>query len=202
VCVRAHGGRGVGSAPHGGARWCGFRGTRARAVRHATRARGWPYPTLGPTSTTPLCRGSGGGGGGCLWPAPCPGSRPGTTSPRSSRDGRGRPCTGRGGCVTVGGSAAGRSMASRLWIAHPGATPAYPDPCQRKGDLSGSQGDQIWRGAGFFPSGFTNHPATSFEFFAFEGIICLVHLGWLIWPPALEMERVLLTAETAFPAGY
>ena len=61
VCVWAHG---EGSGPRA-SRGCGGRGTPARAVHNATR--GWvePDPVRGPTSITPLGRGSGGGGGYC-----------------------------------------------------------------------------------------------------------------------------------------
>ena len=41
-----------------------------------------------------------------------------------------------------------------------GAPPKYPDPGQQGNDLSESQGDRIWSGAGFFPCGFPNPPTT------------------------------------------
>jgi len=39
------------------------------------------------------------------------------------------------------------------------------------------------------------------ELFALEGFICLAELGRLLWPPALGLERGLLTAGTAVPVG-
>jgi len=50
--------------------------------------------------------------------------------------------------VAVGGSVAGRGVVSQLWTANPGATPKYPDPGQRRNDLSEFHGAWIWSGAG------------------------------------------------------
>jgi len=85
---------------------------------------------------------------------------------------------------------------------HPGATPKYPDPGQRRDDLSGSQGDRIWSGGGVFSQWFSQPPYYLFELFALEGFICLAHLGRLRWPPAFGLERGLLTAGTASPSAF
>jgi len=98
ACVWVHG---KGSGPR--ASWgCGGRGTPARAGLNATPGWGEPDPVRGPTSTTPLGRGSG-GEGGVVVAGTLSGGRAGPPSSWSTRDGRGRRVTQRGGCVAVGG---------------------------------------------------------------------------------------------------
>jgi len=78
-CACGTTGRGRASVRHAGSQKCGGRGTPAQAVRHATRVWAGPDTVRGPTSTSPLGRGSGGGagGGGCgRLPAKGPGRTP------------------------------------------------------------------------------------------------------------------------------
>jgi len=91
--------KGPGPRASGG---CGGRGTPARAVHNDSRGWGEPDPVRGPTSTTPLGRGSG-AGGGVVVAGTLSGGRAGPPSSWSTRDGRGRHVTQRGGCLAVGG---------------------------------------------------------------------------------------------------
>jgi len=87
--------------------------------------------------------GRGGGGGSRLW---CGG--------RMIRGGRNP-------SVAVGGFRGWKGRGpSAVDSTPPGAAPKYPDPGQQGDDLSESQGDRIWSGAGFFPRGFPNPPTT------------------------------------------
>jgi len=160
VCVWA---LGEGSGPRT-SRGRGGRGTPARAVPNATRRWAEPDPVRGLTSTTPLGRGSREGGGGVV-AGTLSGGRAGPPSSWSSRDGRGRHVTRRGGCVAVGGFRGWKVRGpSDVDSTPPGAAPKYPDPGQQGNDPSESQGDRIWSGAGFFPPGFPNHPTTCLNF--------------------------------------
>jgi len=58
----------------------------------------------------------------------------------------------------------------------PGAPPKYPDPVQQGNDLSESQGDRIWSGAGFFPCGFPNPPPTCLNSLLWRDLSV-----WRIW---------------------
>ena len=57
-----------------------------------------------------------------------------------------------------------------------GAASKYPDPGQQGNDLSESQGDRIWSGAGFFPRGFPNPPTTCLTFSLWRDLSV-----WRIW---------------------
>jgi len=160
---------------HEGPRGCGGRGTPARAVRSATRVWVGPDPVRGPTSTIPLGRGSwGGGGDGCgRHPARGPGRTPllvvvagRAGTPRRATRGL---CGGRGFC---GWKWRGPSAVDST---PPGAPPKYPDPGQQGNDLSESQGDRIWSGAGFLPCAFPNPPTTCLNFSLWRTSV------WRIW---------------------
>ena len=69
-CACRLAGRGGANVRHGG---CGGHGALVRAARHATPVSRGADPVRGPTSTTPLGRGSGGGGGCGRHPAGGPG---------------------------------------------------------------------------------------------------------------------------------
>jgi len=84
----------------------------------------------------------------------------------------------------------------------PGAAPKYPDPGQQGNDLSESQGDRIWSGGGIFPLWISQPPYYLFELFALERFICLAHLGWLLWPLALELRRGLSTVGRPSPSPF
>ena len=58
----------------------------------------------------------------------------------------------------------------------PGRPQKYPDPGQRGNDLSESQGDRIWSGAGFFPRRFPNPPTTCLNFSLWRDLSV-----WCIW---------------------
>jgi len=60
----------------------------------------------------------------------------------------------------------------------PGAPPTYPDPDQQGNDLSESQGDRIWSGAGSFPCGcgFPNPPTNCLNFSLWRDLFV-----WRIW---------------------
>jgi len=49
---------------------------------------------------------------------------------------------------------------------------------------------------------FSQPPYYLFELFALERFICLAHLGWLLWPLALELGRVLLTVGRPSPSPF
>jgi len=118
-------------------------------VPHLLRAPSWP---LGATSTRAAGRGAR------LEHAKSGGTR---SRPR----------------VAVGGFRGwkGRGL-SAVDSTPPGAAPKYPDPGQQGNDLSKSQGDRIWSGAGFFPRGFPNPPTTCLNFSLWR------HLSvWRIW---------------------
>jgi len=74
-------------------RLCEGRGTLARAVRHATRARSRPDLACEPTVKTPVRRGSGGGRGVAVMSGTLPRRWAGPPPSRSSRDSRGRHVT-------------------------------------------------------------------------------------------------------------
>jgi len=116
-------GRGGANVCHGG---CGGRDTPVQAARHATPVWRGADPVRGPTSTTPLGRGSRGGGWRLL-PAPGQGAGPEPPPQGSSRDGQGRHVTRRGSCLAVGGLTVGRGVAPQLCTAHPrGPSPNIP----------------------------------------------------------------------------
>ena len=141
---------------------CGGHETPVRAARHATPVSRGADPVRGPTSTTPLGRGSGGGGGCGRHPAGGPGWNP----LLRGRRGTGRDATSRDeGAVWRSGvpSWKGRGP-SAVDSTPPGAVPKYPDPGQQGNDLSRSRGDWIRSGAGLFPSGFPSPPTTCLEF--------------------------------------
>jgi len=81
------------------------------------------------------------------------------------------------GCVAVGGfrgwKGRGRSAVDST---PPGAAPKYPDPGQQGDDLSESQEDRIWSGAGIFPRGFPNPPTTCLNFSIWRDLSV-----WRIW---------------------
>ena len=173
--------RGGASVRHGG---CGGRETPARAAHHATQERRGPDPVRGPTSTTPLGRGSGGGGcGGCgRDPARGPGRTPllvvvagRAGTPRHATRGL---CGGRGFRAWKG---RGPSVAGST---PPRSSPKYPDPGQQGNDVSESQGDRIWSGAEFFPCGFPSHPTTFLNFFLWKDLSV-----WRIWRGYFDIWR-------------
>ena len=129
--------------------------------------RGWG---LGPIQSVdrprqPLWGEDRGGVGAAVVAGTLPGGPAGPPSSWSSRDGRGRRVTRRGGCVAVGGLRGWKGRGpSAEDSTPPGAAPKYPDPGQQGNDLSESQGDRIWSGAGFFPCGFPNPPTTCLNF--------------------------------------
>ena len=84
----------------------------------------------------------------------------------------------------------------------PGAAPKYPDPGQQGNDLSGSQGDRIWSGAGFFPPGFPNPPTTCLNFSLWRDLSV-----WRIWGGYFGRWRsgwggVLLTVGRSSPPPF
>jgi len=147
VCVRAHGKRRGQRSPPRGAAGAGAAGHLIGPAPRRGRRVGPIRPTDRPRQ--PLWgeyRRGGRGGGRSRHPVWGPAR---ISLPRIVARRAGTPR--RGGCVTVEGSAAGMGVAPRLWTAHPGATPTYPDPGQRREDLCGSQGDPVLWGRGFSP---------------------------------------------------
>ena len=49
---------------------------------------------------------------------------------------------------------------------------------------------------------FSQPPYYLFELFALDGFICLTHLGWLLWPLALELGRGSLTLGRPSPSPF
>jgi len=83
--------------------------------------------------------------------------------------------------VAVGGSRGWKgSGPSAVDSTPPGAAPKYPDPGQQGNDLSESQGDRIWSGAGFFPRGFPNPPTTCLNFSLWRDLSVWRILGRLL----------------------
>jgi len=142
---------------------CGPRKTgagRARRYGGVGGARSSPWTDLDNPSG-----GGGGGGGGVLVGGTLSEGRAGPPSSWSSPDGRGLHVSQRGGCVAVRGFRGWKGRGpSALDSTPPGAPRKYPDLGQRANDLSESQGDRIWSGAGCFPRGFPNPPTTCLNF--------------------------------------
>ena len=163
-CACGTTGRGRASVRHGGSRWCGGRRTPARSVRSTTRVWVGPDPVCGPTSTSPLERGSGGGGGdgGGRHAARGPGRTP-LLVVIAGRAGTPRHAT-RWLCGARGFRGWKGRGPSDVDSTPTGAPPKYPDPGQQGNDMSESQGDRIWSGAGFFPCGFANPPTSCLNF--------------------------------------
>ena len=112
-CACRLAGRGGANVRHGG---CGGRETPVRAARHATPVSRGADPVRGPTSTTPLGRGSG--GGGAVVAGTRPGGRAGTPSPGVVAGRAGTPRHATRGLCGGRGSPVGRSVAPQLWPAH------------------------------------------------------------------------------------
>jgi len=138
-----------------------------------------------------------------LGPVPCPEAGP--DPPPRGRRGTDGDATSRGE------GAAWRSGGFRGWKGRgpsavdstlPGASPKYPELGQQGSDLSESQGDRISSGAGVFPCGFPNPRYYLFELLAVEGFICLAHLGWPLWPLALEFGKDLLAVARPSPSPF
>jgi len=93
------------------------------------------------------------------------------SSNRATIRGCGRPS------VAVGGFCGWKGRGpSAVDSTPPGSAPKYPDPGQQGNDLSESQGDRIWSGAGFFPRGFPNPPTTCLSFSLWRDLSV-----WRIW---------------------
>jgi len=170
VCVWAHGeGSGLRAS-----RGCGGRETPKWAVHNATR--GWvePDPVRASTSTTPLGRGSGEGGRG-RHPVRGPGRNP-LLVVLAGQAGTPRHAT-RGLCSDRGVPRLEGARPLSCVQHTPGAAPKYPDPGQQGNDLSESQGDWIWSGAGFFPRGLPNPPTTCLNFSLWRDLFAWRILG-------------------------
>jgi len=159
---------------HGG---CGGRETPERAARHATPVWRGADPVRGPTSTTPLGRGSGGKGGVAVVAGTWPGGRAGTPSPGVVAGRAGTPRHAKRGLF--GGRESynwKRRGPSAVDSTPPGAVPKYPDPGQQGNYLSRSRGDRIRSKARHFPSGFPNPPTTFLNFSLWRDLSV-----WRIW---------------------
>jgi len=157
------------------------RGTPARAVRHAMRARRGPDPVRGPTSTTPLGRGSGGGGGGGGGVAVVAGTRPGRrAAPPSSGVVAGRAGTPSHATRGLYGSRGSHGWKGRGPTAvdstPPGGVPKYPDSDKPGNDLTRSPRDRIRSGAGLFHSGCPNPLTNCLNFSLWRDLSV-----WRIW---------------------
>jgi len=155
-CACRLAGRGGANVRHGG---CGGRETPVRAARHAKLLWRGADPVRGPTSTTPLWRGSG--GGVAVVAGTRLGGRAGTPSPGVVAGRAGTPRHATRGLYGGRGSSSWKGRGpSAVDSTPPRAVPKYPEPGQQGNDLSRSRGDRIRSGAGLFPSGFPDPPTT------------------------------------------
>jgi len=158
ACVTGGGRGGVGAAGHRRGPCTTPRGCRLSPIQSVDRPR------------QPLWSGDRGVvvAGTLSW------GRDGPPSSWSSRDGRGRHVTQRGGYVAVGGFRGWKGRGpSAVDSTPPGAPPQYPDSGN---DLSESRGDRICSRAGFFPRGFPNPPTTCLNFSLWRDLSV-----WRIW---------------------